>query len=384
MVHLSSIFASAGLAAVALTSIANGHVQRALTESEITQRHLAAASAKHALGECAGTESYRKLQERAVARRQASINRARRERRLALADFLAIDHESSLTGVTADTASSTLFGDEVSCILMPEVTYGPYYIEGEYIRTDVRETQTGVDFYFDLQVIDIDTCEPVESVYMDFWHANSSGVYAGVVADGNGDSSDLSNANATFLRGVYPTDSDGVVQFISKFPGHYVERATHIHLLANYGGEVLENGTYSGGYIPHVSQFFFDQDLLTQVYATDAYAEDTAEITLNTADQWLAVASADDFDSLVEYALLGDSVEDGIFGWISVAMNFSASQSVTPAGYLTANGGVLSSTEAGGNGGGDFGGSMGGGFGGSAGGFGGSAGGFGGSAGGFN
>ncbi|KAE9008818.1 hypothetical protein PF005_g11708, partial [Phytophthora fragariae] len=80
-----------------------------------------------------------------------------------------------------------------------------------------------------------------------------------------------------------------------------------------------------------------------------------------------------------EYALLGDSVADGLFTWISVAVNMSANQEVETAATLTANGGVATSDSViggGAGGSGNFGGSMGG-FGGSLGGFGGSVGGFG-------
>jgi protocatechuate 3,4-dioxygenase beta subunit len=45
----------------------------------------------------------------------------------------------------------------------------------------------------------------------------------------NGDSSDASNLDATFLRGIQPSNDEGVVQFESIFPGHYTGRATHIH-----------------------------------------------------------------------------------------------------------------------------------------------------------
>jgi protocatechuate 3,4-dioxygenase beta subunit len=55
------------------------------------------------------------------------------------------------------------------------------------------------------------------------------GVYSGVQASGNGDSSDASNLDATFLRGIQPSNDEGVVQFESIFPGHYTGRATHIH-----------------------------------------------------------------------------------------------------------------------------------------------------------
>ncbi|RLN37208.1 hypothetical protein BBJ28_00020355 [Nothophytophthora sp. Chile5] len=321
------------------------------------ERKLFMASAKHALGDCANTESMRKLQERAIARRAAAVENIRRQRRLDVDTVVATNHESSLTGVTADTSSSVLFGDEVACILEPEVTYGPYYVSGEYIRDDMREDQAGVDTYIDLQVIDIDTCEPVTDMYVDFWHANATGVYSGVVADGNGDSSDASNINATFCRGIAPTDSDGVAQMLTVFPGHYVERATHLHMIGNYNGTVLANGTYTGSSIAHVGQFFFDQDLITAVNEEDTYVTNTQAITLNEDDMWLQAAAADDYDPIMEYALLGDSVADGIFAWISVAVNVTANQEIETAATLTANGGVATSTSVTSGGDGDMGGS---------------------------
>ena len=39
---------------------------------------------------------------------------------------MAIDHESSLTGLTTDTDPSVLFSDNSTCILNPESTVGPY------------------------------------------------------------------------------------------------------------------------------------------------------------------------------------------------------------------------------------------------------------------
>lgn len=67
------------------------------------------------------------------------------------------------------TAETTIFSSNGSCVLSPEVTEGPYYVAGEYIREDVTETQAGVDLTLDLQVLDIDTCEPVEGAYTEIW-----------------------------------------------------------------------------------------------------------------------------------------------------------------------------------------------------------------------
>lgn len=50
------------------------------------------------------------------------------------------------------------------------------------------------------------------------------------ISNANSDSLDLANVNRTFLRGLQPTEVDGVAQFRTKFPGHYSSRATHIHI----------------------------------------------------------------------------------------------------------------------------------------------------------
>jgi hypothetical protein len=45
-------------------------------------------------------------------------------------------------------------------------------VEGEWIRKDIRDSQEGVPLYFEFQVIDTNTCEPVSGAYFDMWHGN--------------------------------------------------------------------------------------------------------------------------------------------------------------------------------------------------------------------
>ncbi|KAI0318293.1 Intradiol ring-cleavage dioxygenase, partial [Amylostereum chailletii] len=138
-------------------------------------------------------------------------------------------------------------------------------VNGEFVRYDIREDQAGVNLYVDVQLIDVTTCEPVPNVFIDFWHANSTGVYAGVVANGNGNINQTNNWNTTFLRGIQETNEDGVAQILTTFPGHYTGRTAHIHILAQENGTTFDNGTYKATDVKHVGQFFFDQDLITQV-----------------------------------------------------------------------------------------------------------------------
>jgi protocatechuate 3,4-dioxygenase beta subunit len=93
-------------------------------------------------------------------------------------------------------------------------------------------------------------------------------VYSGIVANGNGNSADSANLNATFLRGIQATDSEGFAAFSTIVPGHYTGRTTHIHVLAHAPGQwsLQANNTITGGATAaHVGQIFFDQDLLTEV-----------------------------------------------------------------------------------------------------------------------
>lgn len=222
----------------------------------------------------------------------------------------------------------------------------------------MTESQAGVPLYLDIQVIDTNTCEPLPNVALDFWHCNATGVYSGVAASGNGDSSDTSNLNATFLRGIQSTDSDGVVQFQSIAPGHYTGRANHIHILAHTEGtwSLLENNTITGGETTaHVGQLFFDQDLISQFEAVEPYASNTQELLENSEDNILA-GEADTIDPFVEYVLLGDSIEDGIFAWISMGLNATASYSVSAAASYGENGGVANADSGMGGGGGGGGG----------------------------
>lgn len=47
-----------------------------------------------------------------------------------------------------------------TCLLAPDTIFGPYAVDEEVFRHDVREGKEGVDMYLDIGVIDVETCEP--------------------------------------------------------------------------------------------------------------------------------------------------------------------------------------------------------------------------------
>lgn len=125
---------------------------------------------------CATKLKARGFLDAAIARRKAAIQSARSKRSIeANAPLFRrsfeewnFSHESNKS-VTWNSSDSSIFSDNSSCVLQPEVTQGPYYIDGELIRQDLVEAQQGVPLYLDIQLIDTSDCSPANDVYMDIW-----------------------------------------------------------------------------------------------------------------------------------------------------------------------------------------------------------------------
>ncbi|KAI0475619.1 Intradiol ring-cleavage dioxygenase [Xylariaceae sp. FL0804] len=289
------------------------------------------------LGACASHLEARGHKAAAAARRQAVVSELTK-RTLATRDYpdvLNVTHHSNLT-VTPETDPSILFAGNASCSLVPEVTQGPYYVTGELMRSNVTEDQVGVPLYLDIQVIDTNTCEPLEGVALDYWHCNATGDYSGI--------SSQAGLNTTWLRGIQATDEQGVATFQSIVPGHYTGRTHHLHLLAHSPGEweLLANGTITGGEsTPHIGQAFFDQDLVNELETLEPYASNTQSWTKNDEDHVLTQeALATGVDPVVDYVLLGDSLSDGVFAWVSMGIDPTDTYYVSSAVEHTEDGGI--------------------------------------------
>ncbi|CUA76186.1 hypothetical protein RSOLAG22IIIB_12099 [Rhizoctonia solani] len=227
-----------------------------------------------------------------------------------------------------------------TCIVSPEVTEGPYFVQNELLRNDIREYQPGVDLFLDIGVIDIRTCS-----YSGFTSAppalaqplpastdplyTNSATRSAIVKSELENTTDNKTDELTWLRGAYPTNDQGLVEFKTKYPGYYTGRAIHIHTIITTNWTYLTNGTVvsKSGNTRHIGQIFFDEELSDQVLATPAYQNSTQVRLENYRDAILSVQNSHGHNAFIDPVILGDSVEDGVLAYITIGVdtNFETS-----------------------------------------------------------
>ena len=172
---------------------------------------------------------------------------------------------------TASCSSATLEGEE-----------GPYFVDDSasgYFRSNIlsnldgTSTQTGVPLALTIYVFDSkSSCAAMQSVQVDIWHCNASGVYSAESVE--------STVGQSWLRGYQITDAAGKVQFQTIIPGWYEGRTTHIHLRFRSTYDQTAN---SGS---NTAQVFFDQTLVDTLDTSVApYSKEGVNSTTNASDR---------------------------------------------------------------------------------------------------
>ena len=150
----------------------------------------------------------------------------------------------------------------VTCVLAPEQTEGPYYIDDAAVRRNVTEGKPGVPLTLRLTVVDASTCKPVRNAAVEIWHCDAAGAYSGVQGD-----------SGMFLRGVQRTDAKGLAIFRTIYPGWYPGRTVHIHTMAHIAGNVV-----------HTGQLYFSDAVTDAVYKRGPYNRRPNRNPRNVAD----------------------------------------------------------------------------------------------------
>lgn len=164
-----------------------------------------------------------------------------------------------------------------SCVLNPELTEGPYWVEEKLNRSDIRvdpsdgsvKPGTLLALTINAYLVNGGSCALLPNAYVDIWHCDAGGLYSDVQAN--------STVGRKFLRGYQITNSKGAAQFTTIYPGWYSGRAVHIHMrIRTYSGTTTL-GTFT-------SQLFFDDSITDQVYTASPYNTRGTRSTLNATD----------------------------------------------------------------------------------------------------
>lgn len=155
------------------------------------------------------------------------------------------------------TATTTAAAD---CVLTPSQSEGPFYLDIDKVRRDIREGRPGMPLVVAFKVQQADSCKPLADAAVDIWHCDANGEYS---ADG-----------ATFMRGTQVTDADGNAEFLTVYPGFYQGRTVHIHAKVH-----LDSRSEL------TTQVYFDDAVSDAVFATAPYNQRGRRTTRNSDDR---------------------------------------------------------------------------------------------------
>jgi protocatechuate 3,4-dioxygenase beta subunit len=164
---------------------------------------------------------------------------------------------SAAVGARALAALGADSENVTTCLLAPEVTEGPYWIDNKLARRDVREGKPGTPLLLELTIVNAKTCKAIRNADVEIWHADAAGEYSGFDGGSGG-----AQTKTRYLRGHQRSNALGQASFLTVFPGWYPGRTPHIHLKAHIGQDRLV----------HTGQVFFNEAIAAQVYRHGVYA----------------------------------------------------------------------------------------------------------------
>jgi protocatechuate 3,4-dioxygenase beta subunit len=215
-------------------------------------------------------------------------------------EFIKFTMVAGATIPAIDT-SRLAFASAAPCRLTPEQEVGPYWLDGDLVRRDIREDKAGVPLTLDIVLIDAKTCAPLAGAAVDIWQCDALGTYSGYTQMKSMPPPDFNamppgpppggmppgpppapkpTDHLTFLRGIQRTDRAGTVTFDTIVPGNYPGRTNHIHFKVR-----TANASHAeGSHVSHVGQIFFPESLSTQLAQIDPYRANTIRRTTLSED----------------------------------------------------------------------------------------------------
>jgi protocatechuate 3,4-dioxygenase beta subunit len=221
-----------------------------------------------------------------------------------------------------DDELAAMFATASTCPMTVAATQGPYYFDADRIRSDIREDKQGQRLRLAFKVVNGGGCQPVPDAVVEIWHCDAVGLYSGAESlsgvggagipsggppasgrpggsDGGpsrggtppsgGATSSLSPSGGAgagggagalvptddkrYLRGAQVTNINGIVTFVTIWPGWYHGRTVHVHVMVHLNDRRVLT-----------SQVMFDDTFNARVFSAAPYNARTGRDTFNNND----------------------------------------------------------------------------------------------------
>ena len=167
-----------------------------------------------------------------------------------------------------------------SCVVRPEQTEGPYFVDERLNRSDIRSdpadgrVRPGTPLALTLAIsrLGAGDCQPLPGAQVDIWHCDALGVYSDVKDPG------FNTIGQKFFRGYQITDARGEAKFLTIYPGWYEGRTVHIHVK-------VRTAPQAGRSFEFTSQMYFDDGLTDRVHTDPPYAAKGRRTARNQDDR---------------------------------------------------------------------------------------------------
>lgn len=183
--------------------------------------------------------------------------------------------EAAIRAQAAELTAGTI----PTCIVRPQQTEGPFFVDEKLQRSDIRSDPSdgsmsrGVPVRLTFQVSRIadGSCTPLGNAIVHVWQCDAVGIYSDV-RDMSGDT-----RGKKFLRGHQVTNTSGTAEFLTIYPGWYRGRTVHIHFKIR--GDPASKRAYD-----FTSQLYFDETVTDHVHKQAPYNTKGRRTTTNDTD----------------------------------------------------------------------------------------------------
>ena len=181
--------------------------------------------------------------------------------------LLGVGGAAALLAAFARRTSAQSGAPQPACVVRPEQTEGPYFVDEGLNRSDIRsDPETGavkpgvpVRVTFKVSRMSGGRCVPLSGAQVDLWHCDGLGAYSDIREV------DMITRGEKFLRGYQTTDATGSAAFTTIYPGWYRGRSVHMHFKIRTDPKAQRGQEFT-------SQVYFNDALTDKIFTQPPYA----------------------------------------------------------------------------------------------------------------